>query len=1457
MKKHFIRVLISLFLISGWMTGTAQNSTLQLSPLSKAEQKKLRKLPRLQLPEQYRNKNLPAVVDNSTQPYMREAFQQSGLCCGQAAGVAYNYTYEIDRLRDLPADINDNLYPTHFTWNWMHGGYGWYGVSYLHSFQVLRWCGNVNVTDYGGSLAAGGADRWMSGYDSYYNGMSNRISSVYQINVGTPEGLDIFKHWINDHLDGSDVGGVGSFYSQYMSATNTLPAGTPEAGKYVLTSFGGSANHAQTIVGYNDSIRWDYNNDGQYTNDIDINGDGEVDMKDWEIGGFKMVQSYGGVPGWGDQGYAYMMYKTVADELGQGGIWNHCVHVLYAKEDVDPQATMKVSLKHDSRDKLKVVAGLSNNVGSAAPEYIMEFPIFNYQGGDQFMQGGWSNPDNRTIEFGLDISPLLSVANLNQDVKFFLQVYEYDPSAAGAGQIISFSVIDYTNGMQEYPCSQSWVDINHNDLTTLSLTANLNFDRVHIDNQLLPPAVVGQAFNHQLTASGGHPPYSYHLVKLYDEDISSESFPMVSQEQLNPGSNNSGFVTKALDFDFPFYDSVYSSLSVHVDGYLMFDEQLFPYPYFYDDLNLFRITRHISPFMCHAIRLYTQSGDGLWYEGDTASATFRWNASIDGYSGVTDLNFAVRLFPSGEMQFFYDNILIDDDVLWVPGFSDGNEYDQQFSSFYFEDLPAPGSKYTYTPYDYPEGISISEDGLISGTVQQTSNADEMTFRVTDNNFVYNDKTLIFSTSLITVQDSISSGGDDLIEYGEIVSQTITVTNLGNTEVTDAEISLEINDPLVTIFDDYEYIGTIGPYQSIELINAFSFRVHSNVPDEYLLEMETSIEGSSQVWESSLSHMAYAPVISLEEVIIDDGNNGLLDPGETTDILCLLKNTGGAGVGDFSALISCQDPLVEITLDSAFAPEFEPDSVLALLYTISLDAQAEIGEVLPFMMNMHGEREFEDELVFDLSVGLTTEDFETGDFLLFNWGFLGDRDWIIDNTNPYEGEYFARSGNITHEQQSSMILDIEILTAGDIRFFRRVSCEDDVNDNYDYLSFLIDDVEQARWDSILSWEEVSFPVDAGFHRFEWRYTKDESQSEGLDAAFIDYIQLPSCSDPVSQVIPGLTAIEKEMIPDDIDQDTLLLSNPGQGEVEYSIIITSTTKDNSNRSIEGSYLECAESEFFAGENFDWDFTLFNNSSDDEWLQNLSIQFPEGIIVQSTSHFSGGSGGDLIFSGSFGNGALTNWYGEDASGWGVVHGGEFAYGSVAGYVEPDFSEDAELAYVITGDIYGAEPHIVEGSILLSNLGGNVAWLSCDVYQGTIPGGNEQEIILTFNTEAMDDGDYYCNIVLRDNFQHENIIPVHLRVDTYLGSDGHIVGKTGIRAFPNPFSHETTIMVNNSLEEIMSIRILDARGQERAVLAENLSIPAGQHQFTWDDNCPAGLYFVVLKSSEGSQVIKLIKTN
>ena len=141
-------------------------------------------------------------LDNSINPYWRPVFAQVALECGQASGIGLGFTYEINRLRDLPSDDPDNQYATHFTWNFGNGGDGYYGVSYFHSFEIARTLGTPTVTTYGG-MSTGGGSRWMSGYDSYYQSMHNRIYEVYQIDVSSTEGIETAKYWLHNHLENS------------------------------------------------------------------------------------------------------------------------------------------------------------------------------------------------------------------------------------------------------------------------------------------------------------------------------------------------------------------------------------------------------------------------------------------------------------------------------------------------------------------------------------------------------------------------------------------------------------------------------------------------------------------------------------------------------------------------------------------------------------------------------------------------------------------------------------------------------------------------------------------------------------------------------------------------------------------------------------------------------------------------------------------------------------------------------------------------------------------------------------------------------------------------------------------------------------------------------------------------------------------------------------------------------
>ncbi|MBN2183621.1 MAG: carbohydrate binding domain-containing protein [Sedimentisphaerales bacterium] len=131
-----------------------------------------------------------------------------------------------------------------------------------------------------------------------------------------------------------------------------------------------------------------------------------------------------------------------------------------------------------------------------------------------------------------------------------------------------------------------------------------------------------------------------------------------------------------------------------------------------------------------------------------------------------------------------------------------------------------------------------------------------------------------------------------------------------------------------------------------------------------------------------------------------------------------------------------------------------------------------------------------------------ETFEQGGFGNFNWSLSGDADWFVSSEQSNSGSYSAQAGLIQGDENSTLKIELDCVS-GNISFFRKVSSES----GFDRLKFSIDGNEQGNWSGNLDWDQVSFPVTAGFRTFEWTYSKDSSVSEGDDTAWIDDVVFP--------------------------------------------------------------------------------------------------------------------------------------------------------------------------------------------------------------------------------------------------------------------------------------------------------------------------------------------------------------
>ena len=148
-----------------------------------------------------------------------------------------------------------------------------------------------------------------------------------------------------------------------------------------------------------------------------------------------------------------------------------------------------------------------------------------------------------------------------------------------------------------------------------------------------------------------------------------------------------------------------------------------------------------------------------------------------------------------------------------------------------------------------------------------------------------------------------------------------------------------------------------------------------------------------------------------------------------------------------------------------------------------------------------------------SEAITFEEGVFGD----DFSMSGNQDWQIDANNAYEGDYSAASGDIGDNQTTSMILDVENRAEGTIDFYVKVSTENE----YDFLKFYVDNVEQDSWSGEVAWEAIDIQISEGDHEFKWTFSKDGNTSGGSDKTWVDYIQLPPVLTTVVNAGPDQT------------------------------------------------------------------------------------------------------------------------------------------------------------------------------------------------------------------------------------------------------------------------------------------------------------------------------------------------
>ncbi|MDP6858872.1 MAG: leucine-rich repeat protein, partial [Verrucomicrobiales bacterium] len=112
----------------------------------------------------------------------------------------------------------------------------------------------------------------------------------------------------------------------------------------------------------------------------------------------------------------------------------------------------------------------------------------------------------------------------------------------------------------------------------------------------------------------------------------------------------------------------------------------------------------------------------------------------------------------------------------------------------------------------------------------------------------------------------------------------------------------------------------------------------------------------------------------------------------------------------------------------------------------------------------------------------------------------DSTWFYQSEVTHDDEGAAQSGSISDSKTTSVTLEIEGPTIAE--FWWKVSSEED----HDYLSVSLDGTIKKQISGDSEWMIESVIIPKGSHSLSWSYSKDESESDGDDAGWIDQLSI---------------------------------------------------------------------------------------------------------------------------------------------------------------------------------------------------------------------------------------------------------------------------------------------------------------------------------------------------------------
>lgn len=320
---------------------------------------------------------LPSSVDNSQLPSFPPIGDQKQLGSCVAWGTTYyQATHEYGLLNGINNKTSTKyVFSPKWTYNNLNGGVDG-GLYIFESYQLFSQNGIVNIErlPYDSNYRT-----WDLNPQDWVSAISNRTTPGQLIAGigGAQQNLKVIKQLLNN----GHILTFGTFIGSWkMTKVKKDPAvaNSPHVGELAVSWMNGTnGGHCMTIVGYDDNV-W-----------IDVNNDGKVDAG--EKGAFLIANSWSA--DWGNKGFVWIAYDAFLNKSAvvNGPSYNrvgvaeamksYVVSAVPIARNYSPKMYAQFTLTQTVRDQISVAVGISDINTKTPVKVFKSYALYNQGGG--------------------------------------------------------------------------------------------------------------------------------------------------------------------------------------------------------------------------------------------------------------------------------------------------------------------------------------------------------------------------------------------------------------------------------------------------------------------------------------------------------------------------------------------------------------------------------------------------------------------------------------------------------------------------------------------------------------------------------------------------------------------------------------------------------------------------------------------------------------------------------------------------------------------------------------------------------------------------------------------------------------------------------------------------------------------------------------------------------------------